>query len=207
MEINQPIKSLYRRIAIDIATDIASGKYAQGEKLFGRSVLASRYKVSPETIRKAIFLLTDVGITQTERGSGINVVSREKAKDFVMHNTSVDNLNAAKREIKAWAREQAKQADDILRKIQYVINETERINITSPLKPMQIKIDSSCKAIGKTINELNFWQNTGGTIIAIRREGALIVSPGPYATFLQDDIFFVIGDEDSSTAIMRLLYE
>ena len=199
--------SLYRQIAIDIAENIANGKYVQGEKLFGRSVLASHYKVSPETIRKAVFLLKDVGIVETEKGSGIEVVSPSKAKDFIKRNSSVENLASIKKEIEGWAKEQASQVADILQKIQYVINETERSNAVGPLNPLTIRINSDCKQLGKTADELHFWHITGGTIVAVRRGDSLIVSPGPYAAFCDGDIFFVIGDDTVYSATMKLLYE
>jgi len=52
----------YQKIALSIAQDIVDGKYAVGEKLSGRSTLASRYKVSSETIRKAMAVLQDVQV-------------------------------------------------------------------------------------------------------------------------------------------------
>ena len=33
--------------------------------------------------------------------------------------------------------------------------------------------------IDKTISETKFWQNTGATIIGIRRDDKLMLSPGP----------------------------
>ena len=199
--------SQYRRIAIDIAENIVNGKYMQGEKLLGRSVLASHYKVSPETIRKAVFLLKDVGIVETEKGSGIEIVSPQKAEEFLKRNNSVGNLATIKKEIEAWAKDQVDQTSNILHKIQYVINETERINAVSPLNPFQIRITPECKIIGKSVDELHFWHITGGTIVAIRRGDKLIVSPGPYATFCEGDFFFVIGDDTVYSMTMKLLYD
>ncbi|WP_369074759.1 cation:proton antiporter regulatory subunit, partial [Klebsiella pneumoniae] len=34
--------------------------------------------------------------------------------------------------------------------------------------------------MGKTAAETKFWQNTGATIVAIKRGDELIISPGPY---------------------------
>lgn len=207
MNTEKVVMSLYRQIAIDIAENIVNGKYTQGKKLFGRSVLASYYKVSPETIRKAVFLLKDVGIVETEKGRGIEIISKQKAEDFIRRNNSVENLASIKKEIETWAKEQADQATNILHKIQYVINETERITISSPLNPFQITIKPECKVIGKTLDELHFWHITGGTIIAIKRGDDLIISPGPYATFYKNDIFFIIGDDKTYFTTMKLLYE
>ena len=44
--------SQYLHIARDLAARIAKGEFPEGSKLFGRSMLASEYAVSPETIRR-----------------------------------------------------------------------------------------------------------------------------------------------------------
>jgi DNA-binding GntR family transcriptional regulator len=41
--------SVYKRIALDIAQGIVSGRYPLNEKIHGRSTLAGIYNVSPET--------------------------------------------------------------------------------------------------------------------------------------------------------------
>ena len=74
---------IYQKIAIDIASKIAAGKYKAGEKIYGRSMLAAHYAVSPETIRRAMFMLQDVGIVAIESGSGSTVLSAERASQLV----------------------------------------------------------------------------------------------------------------------------
>ena len=53
------VPSQYLQIALDLATRIAQGELTEGSRIYGRSVLASEYGVSPETIRKALRLLAD----------------------------------------------------------------------------------------------------------------------------------------------------
>ena len=53
---------VYQKIAIDIAKKIINGKYSLGEKLSGRSTLASENRVSPETIRKSEYILKEFDI-------------------------------------------------------------------------------------------------------------------------------------------------
>ena len=54
------VPSQYLQIALDLATRIAQGELTEGSRIYGRSVLASEYGVSPETIRKALRLLADI---------------------------------------------------------------------------------------------------------------------------------------------------
>ena len=50
---------VYQTIALDLARRIINQEFSVGEKISGRTLLAGQYSVSPETIRKAIFLLKD----------------------------------------------------------------------------------------------------------------------------------------------------
>ena len=77
--------SQYLHIARDLAARIAKGEFPEGGKLFGRSMLASEYGVSPETIRRALRLLHMSSRPETvltallclarmERGNIVNVI-------------------------------------------------------------------------------------------------------------------------------------
>ena len=70
---------VYEKIAIDIAHRIYEGSLRTGDTIHGRSTMASEYNVSPETIRRAIRILEDVGVVQTTKGSGTQIISKEKA--------------------------------------------------------------------------------------------------------------------------------
>ena len=196
----------YRKIAIDIANDIVKGKYTEGQKLFGRSVLASYYKVSPETIRRAVFLLKDVGILDTEKGSGIEVKSISKAKEFIDFQTELKSVANAKDEVIQWAKKQAEETSEVIAKIQFIIDAANRMKNFDPVLPFALRVTSDSIALGKTIDELCFWHNTGGTIVAIRRNEDLIVSPGPYAVFNEGDIFYIVGNENTRMAALNLLF-
>ena len=65
----------------------------------------------------------------------------------------------------------------------------------------EIEVSEGSSLIGKTIEDSNFWQNTGATIVAIRRQEKIILSPGPYASFLLGDIIVVVGDVSMSDRV------
>ena len=77
------VTPVYQQIAIDIASRIAKKDIPIGYKLKGRSVLAGEYNVSPETIRRSMHLLEDIGIVQVSPGSGITVTSTEAASNYI----------------------------------------------------------------------------------------------------------------------------
>lgn len=199
--------SVYRKIAIHIAKSVAEGKYVEGQKIYGRSVLASQYKVSPETIRKAVYILKDMGILDTEKGRGVEVISVNRAKEFVERYNEIESITSAKGEIAQWAHKQAKETAVIINKIQFIVDSAERFKNISPITPFEIKITREAKVIGKTADELRFWHNTGGTIVAIKRGGDMIISPGPYATFQEDDIFYMVGNDQAYVAAKKILFE
>ena len=73
----------YRQIAYAIAEKIANGDYPIGTKLHARSTLSAQFGVSSETARKAISILSDLDIVQAVHGSGVKILSQEKAKNFL----------------------------------------------------------------------------------------------------------------------------
>ncbi|MCR3921750.1 MAG: GntR family transcriptional regulator, partial [Firmicutes bacterium] len=89
----------YQQIAVDISAKIVNGHYHVGDKIYARSALASQYAVSSETARRAICILSDMGIVETTKGSGVIIQSYEKAVTFVKQYTNIRTLNDLKSEI------------------------------------------------------------------------------------------------------------
>lgn len=201
------IKPVYQKIAIDIANRIVAGDFAVGDKLYGRSSLASKYNVSPETIRRATILLSDMGIVKVTKGSGIIVESVDNSLKFIDKFKDIDSLTSLKREITdlmAKKNQIEKSMDNVINEL---IDYSNRFNKSNPFVPFEFEIYAGLHIVGKAISEVKFWQNTGATIIAIRRNGKLILSPGPYTVFLENDVFIFIGDESTYYRTKQFLYE
>ena len=62
-----------------------------------------------------------------------------------------------------------------------------------PLPNYEVPVPKDSPLIGKSIGELQFWQSTGGTIVAIRRGQTVILSPGPYAELYGGDVIILAG--------------
>lgn len=196
---------IYREIALNIAQDIVDGKYMEGQKLSGRSVLSSQYGVSPETIRKSVHMLKDVGIVDVEKNSGVRVVSVREAKGFIQQNQDIQSITTAKNELFAWMKRQITETADAMEKIQSIINTSARFKNPTLFTPYEIMVPSHSKVAAKTISDLNFWHQTGATIVAIEREEQIILSPGPYATLQVGDILHVVGDEQALHTAIRFV--
>lgn len=200
-------KPIYQKIAIDIANRIISGHFAVGTKIYGRSTLSSEYNVSPETIRRSINLLYDMGIVEVNKGSGIIVKSVDSSLKFINKFKEIDALNSLKEEVITLLDDKREIESKIENVITQLIDYLNRFNNSSPFVPFKFEICSGLKIIGKTAGEVQFWKNTGATIIAIRRNNRLIISPGPDAVFKEKDFFIFIGDENSYNKVKNYLYK
>ena len=196
----------YQQIATDIASRIANKQYLVGDKIYARSSIASQYGVSPETARRAICILTDLGIVVSEIGSGVTIQSYEKALEFVHHYQDIQTVNNLKKDIQDSMVRQSKELDYFNSCLARLIEKTDRFRSINPFVPFEIEITENTPYVNKTISESNFWHNTAATIIAIKRENNLLLSPGPYAVFLPKDIFYFIGDENSFERVNKYLY-
>lgn len=197
----------YMNIALDIAGRICKGEYKEGDRIFGRSVLASEYNVSPETIRRAINLLEDMQVVIANQGSGINVYSLSNAYSFVRKYQNKDTIRSLKNEIRALISQKNDVENSIKKKIDMIVDYSDRLKNSNVFTPLEIEIDDNSHLIGRTISETKFWQNTGATIIAIKRNDALVLSPGPYGGFEKGDVIFVIGGEDVIERIEKFMKE
>ena len=83
------VLSQYLQIALDLATRIAKGELPEGSRIYGRSVMASEYNVSPETIRRALRLLADMKVVEIKPQSGAVVLSAATSQILRRTPTSV----------------------------------------------------------------------------------------------------------------------
>ena len=77
------VPSQYLQIALDLAQRIAKGQLPEGSRIYGRSVMASEYGVSPETIRRALRLLSDMKVVEVKPQSGAVVLSADSARRYI----------------------------------------------------------------------------------------------------------------------------
>jgi DNA-binding FadR family transcriptional regulator len=70
-------RRLYETVSQALARDIASGRYAIGQRLPSERDLAQTFSVSRPTVREAVIALELDGLVEVRLGSGVYVVSRE----------------------------------------------------------------------------------------------------------------------------------
>lgn len=168
-------------------------------------MLAAHYAVSPETIRRAMFMLQDVGIVAIESGSGSTVLSAERASQLVSRFRNISTITELKKNIETLSEQQKKQQDDILDNVHQLLEYIEKFRLASPILPYEVKITQDCRFLGQMISEINFWQSTGVTVVAIRKGEELIVSPVPMR-FSKPETSLLWSDLKTVTARYRIIY-
>ncbi len=185
----------YQLIALEIANRIAGGELCEGELVFGRSSIAGSFHVSPETARRAFCMLADMGIVSPERGAGMLIVSKKNAELFAEQFRERQDIASLRDSVLASIMHQKQEMEKLSLELDKLISATELYRSSNLLSPYMLLITEKCRFLGKTIKEINLWQFTGATLVAIRRDGQMLLSPGPYACLqLHDILFFVTGD-------------
>lgn len=197
----------YQKIALDIATGIYKGDMKEGQRLHGRSTLAGKYNVSPETVRRAIKLLEDVGVVESSRGSGITILSKENAFVYLNKFQNIESIATHRKKIMTLIAKKREIDEEIFNSLDRIIDYAGRLKNVTPITPLEIDIPLESIIIGKTIESVKFWQHTGATIVGIKRGDTTILSPGPYATFEKGDVLVVVGDDEVYDAVRLFLKE
>jgi K+/H+ antiporter YhaU regulatory subunit KhtT len=197
---------VYQQIAMDLAYKITDKQYKVGDKIYARSYIASQYGVSSETARRAICILSDLEIVETTKGSGVIIKSYEKALEYVRHYNDKETVNYLKNEIFKSVERQSNETEYLKNCIAKLIEKTDRFRTVNPFIPLEILITTGTPYLNQNISEMNFWHNTAATIIAIKRDNDLLMSPGPYAVFMTDDILYFIGDENCYERVRKFIY-
>ncbi|GGA33064.1 TrkA C-terminal domain-containing protein [Paenibacillus physcomitrellae] len=188
-------KAGYKTIALDIAGRIVRGEFPLNSKISGRSLLASHYHVSPETIRKAVALLKDENIVSVSQGKEIIVLSDQKALEYTIRNNQLKTAHSLKRDLQQLLEEKQQMDRKFEELVHQIMEASDRLQNLKPYQPVEIKIQEHSHVVGKTIGNLQFWQNTGATIIALRRGTEITISPGPHVVLRENDIIIAVGDD------------
>lgn len=200
------VPSQYLQIAVDVATRVANGDLEEGCRLFGRSMMASEYSVSPETIRRALRLLADMKVIDVKPQSGAVVLSRDNAKRYIENFGESADSRALRRQMHEILEEYSDLNQRLADVSAALIQSRETFaSAAEPLPNYEVSIPPDSPLIGKSIGTLKFWQSTGGTIVAIRRRQKVILSPGPYAELYDGDVIVLVGPPAAAEAARKFV--
>jgi K+/H+ antiporter YhaU regulatory subunit KhtT len=183
----------YVKIALDIARKIMSTEIKVGEILKGRTILASEYAVSPETIRKAMNLLDQQGVVEVRQGVGIFVADIIKAEGFVQNYKADRSIRKQQDELEQMFEQRAELDVKLANRLKEIV-ESFKYRTTESIPFQEVEILEGSQVSGKTIGEVKFWLNTGATIIGVIHDDYITISPGPDAVLLAGDFLLLVGD-------------
>ena len=87
-----------------------------------------------------------------------------------------------------------------------LIEASEHFKSMNPFMPFEVRITDQCAYLNKTLQDIQFWQHTGATVLAVRRGDVVLKSPGPYVALLEHDILYFLPQDDSSQRVKDFLY-
>ena len=197
---------IYKKIAIYVANLIADGSLKEGQRIEGRSKLASLYSVSPETVRKALKLLEDMKVVEIKEQSGVYVLSADNASRYLQAQLERETLHNKVKRLQKLIKANHIIESRILDVCQNIIESQESpLSARAVLPQYEVQIAENSPKAGMNLENLSFWQNTGATVVAIRRNEHTIVSPGPKAEIFPGDWVIFVGDEVTRQAVIRFL--
>lgn len=206
MDLKQAAIPRYQQIALDVAARIASEEYQEGQKIYARSALAGQYAVSPETARRAICVLSDLDIVSAEHGSGVTVSSAPNARHFLSQFDNRQTLSSIKDKLFDSIARQQQEMDTLGTCLNELLEASEHFRSTNPFMPFELRISSKCVFLKKSLADIQFWQRTNATVLAIGRADRILKSPGPYVALLEDDVLYFLSQDDSPQSVKDYLY-
>lgn len=201
---------IYMQVAVDVAGRISREELKVGQKIIGRTTLASEYSVSPETIRKAMRLLEDVNIVEVKHGNGIYVSSIREAEAFIERYRIRSSVNDLKLELLDLMR----QRDGIEKKMNETMNSivdyTSRFKNSEHITVFEYHLNVEDNGITKTIGDLDLRRQTGITLVGYKRNGEIHLSPSEDECIRSKDKLFYVGSPSASVRLgeyLRSVYE
>ena len=194
----------YATIAVDIATRIVRGEYREGQKVFGRSTLAGKYSVSPETVRRALTLLQETGIVQVVPGVGVVVKSQRAAESFLAEYGHRHVLRHMQQKLHRLLRERDKINLEIEKLMNDLLDYT--FKMAGNLQRFEeVKVSSASPLVGKSLAEAEFRARTGATVLSIYRNGEEILSPQADTVIQSGDVLIVLAPPELKDQVYGLI--
>lgn len=197
--------AIYAKVAYDIAARIASGELAEGARFSGRSLMGSSYHVSQETIRRAMKLLSDMGIIEIRPNSGARVASREKAAAYLEKRRMGRDMHALKMELRDMMERRAVLDTGIQELVSEILDLNDRFEKSNPLRNYEFRLIEGSPLLGRTIRECEFRRHTGALIVALKRGDDILLSPDPDTALAHGDVLVTAGSPLSALQAEALI--
>ena len=202
---SEPV-AMYAKIALDIAYRIANGELAEGTRLSGRSLMSTEYGVSSVTIRRSFSLLEEMGVVRVLKNSGVLVNNQEFALSYITRHDTRETTRSRLSRMKELIDKHAAIEKELYETVRLLIDSNERFTASNPFFTYEVEIEKDSTCIGQSLGQLKFWQKTHATVIAIRRDGSIILSPGPDLQLEQSDVLVLVGEQHTRALVENIIH-
>lgn len=197
--------SRHYQIAIDIARKIKKRELEEGKKLSGRSIAATEYETSTETVRKAFSLLKQYNVIQIKEKSGAIVLSREASVIFLEIFKTESNLKNSLTKLDTLFNKKNDVEKEIRNTIKNLKIQAGKVKFEIPIDYFLLRIHEGFYAIGRTIEDLDINRNTGGTVFGIVSNNKTISNVNSGYIIQEEDVLYISGDYDVSTKTINFI--
>jgi len=193
----------YEEIASALAAAIVSGEYKVGEKLYGRSMLAGQFKVSPETVRRAISLLQSQAVVASVPGSGVVILSKEAAKKFLDDFFTLDVIEKKRRlqELIHQRNLLNKEIDELF----LAIAQEQEQAFLRKYNLREIRVEAGSILDGQSVQSAKIHSLTGATVVAIKRDDQCIYAPSRTVEVKAGDVIVFVGSREAERKLMTMV--
>ena len=94
---------------------------------------------------------------------------------------------------------------NIKKNIESIVDYSIQLKNIGLIYPFELEVPKNSPILGKSPSDIRFWQHTNATIIGVRRNNKIIVSPGPYIEFKENDIILFIGKNACYDKVKKLI--
>lgn len=136
--------------------------------------------MSPETVRRAIQLLSDMRVVAVKEQSGVYVLSADNAKRYLQNFENRADLMSKRRKLRELIEEKEALNRRMGELCQSILEDT-----LYPVQPAETLPTFSCRVpdgwygIGKNLGDLRFWQATGATVAPSAGAPRVFFPPAP----------------------------
>lgn len=187
-----PKEAAYKKIARDIARKVTTGEYQVGSKLRGRSMLASAYNVSSETVRKAIVQLSHYEVVMVKQSSGIYITSKENAEIFLKDHEKLKEEQQIYNKMTDLLSDMGNIREEMVEQMSLIRENVGKVQKTA-YRIFSLYISSSELTVLRTIADFDFIEEERGLVIGIKRESGDIVMPDKTVMLQERDQIFFSG--------------
>lgn len=186
---------VFEQIAYELACKIKNDQLTINQKIRGRSIIASEFSVSSETVRKALSLLEKKGVVSVKEQSGAYVKSKTEAIKYVaMHHQSVETEKRFD-EIE----DLLKDSIELHKRLQGQFKQIKKNNDVHksvlPINTFSITIKPYDAFLEEDFSIKEFENIVGGNIFGIVRKDIIISGIKSDYTFKSGDEVFISGGE------------